>query len=126
MKGGEKGSAPAEFVLVGALLVALVLGVIHIALTAHVRHHLTMAAAEGARMASALDITESEALAHTTDLVGASLGEGVVRDVSIHSSSVNGIPTAVVTITGSIPGLGFLSRASQIRVEAQAPIFVIP
>ncbi len=126
MKARERGSAPAEFVLVGVLLIALLLGVMHVVVTTHVRHQLTMAAAEGARIASLLDVSESEALDHTATLVESSLGKGVVREVSLHHSSADGVPTAVVTITGSIPALGFFSPAGDITVNAQAPIFFIP
>ncbi|WP_414172598.1 TadE/TadG family type IV pilus assembly protein [Clavibacter tessellarius] len=43
----DRGSAPAEFVMVGALLVVLALSVVQLALALHVRTTVLDAAAEG-------------------------------------------------------------------------------
>ncbi|BDZ44332.1 TadE/TadG family type IV pilus assembly protein [Naasia aerilata] len=43
----DEGSAPVEFVLVGALLTLLVLSVLQLGLALHVRNTVTDAAAEG-------------------------------------------------------------------------------
>ncbi|RIJ01598.1 pilus assembly protein, partial [Clavibacter nebraskensis] len=48
----DRGSAPAEFVMVGALLVVLALSVVQLALALHVRTTVLDAAAEGARTAA--------------------------------------------------------------------------
>ena len=124
--GQDRGSAPAEFVLVGALLIALILGVVQVTLVSHVRHQLTMAAAEGARVASMLDISKAEALSRTTDLVDASFGPGLIKRVSLDYGSREGAPAAVVTVTGSFLSVGYFVDGGEITVSATAPIFVVP
>lgn len=52
---GDRGSAPVEFVLVGALLTLLTVSVLQFALALHVRSTLIDAAAEGARHAALAD-----------------------------------------------------------------------
>ncbi|WP_307807351.1 TadE/TadG family type IV pilus assembly protein [Naasia sp. SYSU D00948] len=49
-RASDDGSAPAEFVMVGAVLVLLVLSVLQLGLALHVRNTVTDAAAEGAGM----------------------------------------------------------------------------
>ncbi|WP_036969499.1 TadE/TadG family type IV pilus assembly protein, partial [Promicromonospora kroppenstedtii] len=48
----EHGSAAVEFLLVSVLVLALLLGVVQVALAVHVRSLATDAAAEGARVAA--------------------------------------------------------------------------
>jgi len=118
----ERGSAPAEFVLVGALLTTMVLALLQVLLLTHVRHTLTVAAAEGARQAGLVDASPGLALGHTKDLIEASLSSSYARDIRIHRSNDLGVPTAVVTIRAPFPALGLWSVGGELLVSAHAPL----
>ena len=70
---GEEGSAVVDFALVGALVVAVALGLLQLALGLHVRNVLIDAAGEGARRAALVGGTTAEAEARVRALAGAAL-----------------------------------------------------
>ena len=53
----ERGSGPAEFVMVGAVLTVLTLAVLQLGLAVYVRNVIHDAAAEGAHHAALADVT---------------------------------------------------------------------
>lgn len=118
----ERGNAPAEFVMVSALLVALVLGITQIIMVGYVRHTLLTAAAEGARQAGLADVSPERAIDHTRALVMASLSPSYAGDIRIGRSEVLGIPSARVSITAPFPALGLWSAGGVLEVEAHAPL----
>ena len=71
----DRGSAPAEFVMVGALLTVLTLSVMQLGLALHIRNTVLDAAAEGARVAALADNGLADGVARTTDLISVALGE---------------------------------------------------
>lgn len=86
----ERGSAPAEFVLVAGLLVALSLGVIQLSLITHVRQVLTASAWEGARHASYSNTTLADGRALTRRLIIEGLGPSYVEQVSVRTVAASG------------------------------------
>lgn len=118
----QRGSAPAEFVLVSALLVTLVLGLMQVVLVTQVRHALISAAAEGARYAGLVDGHPAGAIALTRELVGASLSPSYASDIRVETSQVLGLPTARVIIRAPFPALGLWSVGGILVVEAHAPL----
>jgi Flp pilus assembly protein TadG len=104
----ERGSAPAEFVMVGVLVVALILGVVQLALFLHVRNTLQDAASEGARWAAMADSTPERGVARTQELIATALGDNYARDVSASHSTWFGHPVVAITVTATVPVLGFL------------------
>ena len=118
----ERGNAPAEFVLVSALLVALVLGLLQVVMMGYVRHVLTSAAAEGARQASLLDVTDYRAREVTRDLISHSLSPTYAEDVAFTDALVEGVPSTKVTITAPVPILGLWSSTGRVEVVAHAPL----
>ena len=117
----ERGNAPAEFVLVSALLVALVLGVMQVILVGYVRHTVTSAAAEGARQAALVDVNASEAISLTKDLISTSLSPEHARQVSLTPSMERGYSTTVVTVVTPYPALGLWSIGGTLTISAHAP-----
>ena len=105
----ERGNAPAEFEIVSALLVALVLGIMQVIMVGYVRHSLLAAAAEGARHAGLADVSPEAAIHNTRDLVIASLSPHYAGDIRVDRSEVLGIPSARVVITAPFPALGLWS-----------------
>jgi hypothetical protein len=123
---GDRGNAPAEFVLVSALLVSLVLGLLQVLFMGYVRHSLTAAASEGARQASLVDVSAGEALALTRELIGQSLSPDYGKDIVLRTSQTLGVPTSEIIITAPIPVLGVWSSGGTFEVTAHAPRELVP
>ena len=115
---GERGNAPAEFVLVSALLVSLVLGLLQVLFVGYARHALTAAASEGARQASLPDVSGEQALALTRALITQSLSETYASEVSLARSTRLGIPTSEMIITAPIPVLGLWTTGGTEDIHA--------
>lgn len=104
----ETGSAPAEFVMVSALLVLLALGVLQLGLALHVRNTLVDAASEGARFGALADNSPVDGADRARDLITAALGPQYAQDVSTSTSSYLGVPALVVTVRAPLPLVGLL------------------
>jgi hypothetical protein len=118
----ERGSASAEFVLVSALLVALVLGALQVVMVGYARLVLTSAAAEGARVGSVMDATPVDAVAHTTALIESSLSSQYSRQIAASQSSALGVPTIEVRVVAPFPAVGLWSVGGVMEVSAHAPL----
>jgi len=118
----ERGNAPAEFVLVSALLVALVLGLLQVVMMGYSRHVLTSAAAEGARQASLLDVSEQQARQVTRELITHSLSGSYAKNIGFANATVEGVPTVKVTIVAPVPLFGVWSSPGTLEVVAHAPL----
>ena len=122
---GERGSAPVEFVLVGVLLVALVLGVLQVAAVLFVRNTALDAAAEGARWA-AIEGAPAAGVARTRQVLTTALGAGYARDIIGGTSAQAGTPVAVVTVRTPLPVLGLLGPAGALEVSGHAALEPAP
>ncbi len=118
---GDRGSAPAEFVLVSALLVALVLAIIHVSLVAHTRTILQASAWEGARYASYYDTNDHDGAMLTERLIREALGDGHEATLSVRHVDVAGQAGVSVTVESLVPQVGLWSPGGQIVVEAAVP-----
>ena len=118
----ERGNAPAEFVLVSALVVALVLGALQVVVVGYVRHALTSAAAEGARVGSVIDATAVDAVSHTRRLIESSLSPQYSGQIVATRSSALGVPTLEVRVLAPYPALGLWSVGGVMEVSAHAPL----
>ena len=116
----ESGSAIVEFVLVGALLTVLTLGVLQLALALHIRNTLLDAASEGARFAALADNTPSDGVQRTKDLITTAIGPDYADDVTVARGNYRGHPSAVVTVITPLPlfGLFGIDRAMEVRGHA--------
>lgn len=118
----ERGSATAEFVLVGSMLTLLFLAALQLAIDLHVRNVLAACAADGARYAANADVASPEAAAQrTTDLVRHSLGgaAGLSRVVPA-VEPVDGAQVVVVRVSARLPTVFGLLPAIPVRVEGRA------
>ncbi len=102
--GREDGAAVVEFVLVGALLLFVTLGVVQVALLLHARNVLAADAAEGARHAASLGVDPASG-----GLVAERLArEGVpglgnsLRCTSRQVAGDDGLPLAEVTCSADL------------------------
>lgn len=118
----ERGSAVAETVLVGALVVVLVLGVVQLAYALWVRTVLIDAAAEGARYAALLDgdLASGEERARQIAATG-------VTDTYVDASSASidreaGYDVVVVELVAPVPVLGPLGPTGTMTVSGRAVV----
>jgi hypothetical protein len=118
----DRGNAPAEFVLVSGLLVALALATLHITLVVHVRHTLHASAWEGARLASYYNATPEDGAQLTRRLITVGLGPGYAESISAGRTTVEGQQVSVVSVVAPAPTVGLWSMGGEIRVEATAPL----
>lgn len=118
----DRGSAPAEFVMVSGLLVALVLAVLQLALGLHVRNTVIDAAAEGAREAALAGSTDAAGVALTSRLIDLALGDDFAREISVGRSDWAGEPVAVITVHTTLPVLGLLGPTGALEVSGHAAL----
>ncbi|TFC02577.1 pilus assembly protein [Cryobacterium mannosilyticum] len=119
---GDRGSAAAEFVLVGALLTVLTLTVMQLALALHVRNTALDAAAEGARFAALADSSLAEGVARTRELVTVALGPGYATDVVAGYTEYDGYPSVQVRVIAPLPLLGLLGLDRGLEVVGHAAV----
>ncbi|MBS44162.1 MAG: pilus assembly protein TadE [Nocardioides sp.] len=117
---GERGSAVVDFVLVLVVLVPLVLGIVQLALTMHVRNTLAAAAAEGARVAAARGATDADGAARTRDQISDAVSARYASDVSVRRTSAGGVATVEVVVRAEVPALGLGGPGVPLRVEGHA------
>lgn len=121
MLDDDRGSSPVEFVLVGALLTALTLGVMQFALAVYVRNVVHDAAVEGAHVAALADTDPGEGVQRTALVIGRAVGADFAQDVSVHETTALGVPTMEVTVRTTLPLIGLLGVPSALEVTGRAP-----
>jgi Flp pilus assembly protein TadG len=121
----ERGSAVAEFSLVGVLLTALLLAVVQLALALHVRNTVLDAAAEGARYAALAGSSPAAGVERTRTLIDAAIAADYAGDVSASSTSVGGEPAVAVTVRTTLPVVGLLGPEQALEVTGHAAVETI-
>ena len=119
-RGGERGSAVVDFVLVGVLVIAVCVALLQLALGLHVRNVLTDAAGEGARRAALVGGTEGEAAERVAMLTDAVLADGYVDEVTVTRTRIGGTPVVQAEVTAPLPVLGLFGPAGALRVTGHA------
>jgi Flp pilus assembly protein TadG len=119
---GERGSAVAEFTLVGVLLTVLALAVVQLALALHVRNTLLDAAAEGARFAALAGSSPADGMSRTRDLISAAISPDYANDISVGTASIAGVPAIEVTVRATMPVIGLLGVERGLEVSGHAAI----
>ncbi|WP_235905541.1 TadE/TadG family type IV pilus assembly protein [Actinomyces marmotae] len=117
---GEEGSAIAEFVMVGSLVIAVAVALLQLALGLYARNVLIDAAGEGARRAALAGGTEEEAAARVRALTGAALADDYVTDVRVRRAVRDGLPVVEVEVSAPMPVLGLLGPGGSLRVSGHA------
>jgi len=118
--GDERGSAPAEFVMVAALLTVLTLSVLQLGLALHVRNTVLDAAAEGARYGALADNTLADGASRTRDLITAAIGAGYAQDVTASAGSYLRHPAVSVTVRTPLPLIGLVGIDGGLEVTGHA------
>ncbi len=91
--------------MVSVLVIALMLGVLQLALTLHVRNVLISSASEGARLAGAYDRTPADGVARTEELMNAALGD-FAATTTVSSESSGRVDLMVITVEAPVPVIG--------------------
>lgn len=107
-RGGDEGSAVVDFVLVGALLTLVFVGVVQLAVVLHVRNTLVDCASEGARLGALADRTPADGAARTRELIGLSLSPRYADDVTATTTTVDGVAVVQVRVRSPLPVVGLL------------------
>ncbi len=118
----DRGSSPVGFVLVGALLTALTLGVLQFALAVYVRNVVHDAAVEGAHVAAFADTEPGEGVQRTRLVIGRAIGAHYAQDVTVRETVALGVPTMEVTVRTTLPLIGLLGVPSGMEVTGRAPV----
>jgi Flp pilus assembly protein TadG len=118
----ERGSAVADFVMVGGLLTALALAVVQLALVLHVRNVLIDAAASGARYGTLADRTPADARQRTADLITGAVGAQYAARIAVGRSETSGVRTLEVRVVAPIPVVGLIGPLGTMEVAGHAPL----
>ena len=119
----ERGSAVAEFTLVGILLTVLALAVVQLALALHVRNTLLDAAAEGARYAALAGSDERAGhRAHARPHRGSDLGRVRATTSPRDARRSAASPTVAVTVRATLPVIGLLGVDRGLEVTGHAAV----
>jgi hypothetical protein len=118
----ERGSAPAEFAMVGGLLVILFLAVIQFTLVLLVRNTVQDAAAQGARVAAFADSSLSDGTARTRQLLATSLGPRYAEHVTARYALDDGIRVVEVRVDSPLPVIGLIGFDSAVEVTGHAAV----
>ncbi|GAA3762119.1 hypothetical protein GCM10022240_13390 [Microbacterium kribbense] len=119
--GDDTGSSPVEFVLVGALLTLLTLGVLQFGLVVYVRNVVHDAAVEGAYRAALADETLADGAARTRTLITRAVGPTYATDVTATHAMLGRQPTVRVSVHVPLPLVGLLGMPRMLEVTADAP-----
>ncbi|GAA4179150.1 TadE/TadG family type IV pilus assembly protein [Gryllotalpicola koreensis] len=120
--GDERGSAPAEFAMVGGLLVILLLAVVQFTLVLLVRNTVQDAAAQGARVAAFADGTLGDGEARTRQLLSVSLGDRYAGHVSAAYALDDGIRVVEVRVDSPLPVVGLIGFSRSLEVTGHAAV----
>jgi Flp pilus assembly protein TadG len=118
----ERGSAVAEFAMVGAILTVLTVSVLQLALALHVRNTVLDAASEGARFAALADNTPADGVDRCRALITAAIGASYATDIRTSSGSWRNHPTVTVTVRTTLPMIGLLGVADAVEVSGHAAV----
>lgn len=122
----ERGSAPVEFALVSVLVVALVLGVVQLALALHVRNTVQDAAAEGARWAALADNSFEDGRNRAAELISFAVGDQYAQAIELRNVAWRGRSAVEVTVRAALPLVGLLGPSQALTVTAHATREVLP
>ena len=120
--GDDRGSAVAEFVMVGALLTVLTLSVLQLGLALHIRNTVQDAAAEGARYGALADNTPADGVQRTTQLIELAIGDDYAQNVTAHGGSWMGHPAVTITVRTRLPLVGLVGIDGVLEVSGHAAV----
>ncbi|TDE97441.1 pilus assembly protein [Occultella glacieicola] len=116
----ERGSAVVDFLLVSLLVTVLVLGVVQLALTLHVRNILIDSASEGARYAALEGSSLAAGQQRTADLITSTLPDFYAENLEAGYLNHPGATLVEIRVSAPIPVLGLLGPSGVVNVTGRA------
>lgn len=116
----ERGSAVVDFLLVSLLTTVLVLGVVQLALTLHVRTILIDGAGEGARYAALEGSSLGAGERRAAELIRSTLPDAYAADVRAGYVSHGDVSLVEIRVRAPMPVLGLLGPSGVITVTGRA------
>lgn len=117
----DRGSSPAEFVLVGGLLTVLTLAVLQLGLAVYVRNVVHDAAVEGAHHAALADTAVADGADRVRTIIARTVGADYAGDVRARRTTIAGHAVVEVTVRTTLPLVGLLGLPAALEVRAHAP-----
>lgn len=118
----DRGSAVAEFVMVGAILTVLTVSVLQLALGLHVRNTVLDAASEGARFAALADNGPIDGVVRCRALITLAIGGEYARDITVSAGEWRGHPSVTVTVRTTLPVIGLIGIEGGVEVTGHAVV----
>lgn len=116
----ETGAAVAESTMVMTLVVLLFAALLQAGIVIHTRNMMIDAASAGARYGALADRSPQDGAQRARELLAAGVpGQSGARVVA-EPTSRDGVPALRVTISGSLPGVGFLPGPIPVEVSGHA------
>jgi len=106
----DRGSAVAEFIMVGALLTALTLAVMQLALALHVRN------------TAIADARLDDGVRRTRELIGSALGPQYPVEVEARVDEVGGYRSTAIVVRGDLPVIGLFGLGRGMEVTGHAVV----
>ncbi|WP_270886600.1 TadE family protein [Pedococcus sp. 5OH_020] len=119
-QGREGGAAVADFVMVGALVTLLFVGVFQLGLALHIRNTLISCASEGARLGARADADPELGAVRTRELITESLSGRFAKQVTVSLVDAAGVRAVAVRVVAPLPILGPLGPAGGVDVVGRA------
>jgi hypothetical protein len=119
----DRGSAPVDFVLVGALVTLMFMALLQLGIDFYVRNVLAACAADGARYGANADVASaSSGAAEANREIARALGSSFATAYApAHQVSDDGAPVVTVEVRSRMPLLAwFLPVGPTVRAEGQA------
>jgi hypothetical protein len=109
-----------DFVLVGALITLIFVGLVQFAVVLHVRNTLIDCAAEGARFGALADRRPADGVARTRELITQDLSARYAQQVQAGRERVDGLDTVVVRVRAPLPLIGLFGAGRLLTVSGHA------
>lgn len=122
LRNEQRGSAVAEFTLVGGLLTLLTLAIVQLGLALHIRNMVQDAAAEGARSAALAGATLDDGAERTRLLIEVALGPSFAEDISVRYTDFASVRSTEVTVRTSLPLIGLFGISEGLEVSGHAAV----
>lgn len=118
----QRGSAVAEFTLVGALLTLLTLAIVQLGLALHIRNMVQDAASEGARAAALAGASLDDGAERTRHLIEVALGSTFAEDIAVRYTDFATVRSTEVTVRTPLPLIGLFGISEGLEVSGHAAV----
>ena len=115
-----RGAAVAESTMVMTLVVLLFAALLQAGVVIHTRNVMIDAASAGARYGALADRSPEDGVQRARELLSAGVPGQSGADVAAELTSQDGVPVLRVTVSSSLPGLGFLPGPIPVEVSGHA------